>query len=162
MASGFITLNENGDIGPHMTFCPQCGGEAREIVLMGNKEYKDVCQHCRMIHYGGVDPVRGQRKCVKCGSYALLRVRMTENEKVPGPLCEKCEKLNRECDEAVAVGGVYWKHEECGSRGAIKASAHLAQRVRKQMKIPAPGKCGIDFDKEQCPVCSPIISKEKP
>jgi hypothetical protein len=74
-----------------------------------------------------------------------------ENEKLPGSLCEACEKEVAEHAAEVAAGGVYFRCEACGATGVVKADAPLAAQARKGLGIPAPKPCGVEAG--SCPNC---------
>jgi len=99
---------------------------------------------------------KGKWKCPSCGADALTyKRRLDEQECIPAGLCEKCETEDREMKEAVAQGGVFWRCADCNSGGVIKAGVPLAEAVREQYGIGAPDPVGVEFTKNDCPVCGP-------
>ena len=39
-------LDKEKGVNPVLTFCPRCGGDAPELILMGNKGYYQDCPNC--------------------------------------------------------------------------------------------------------------------
>ena len=150
--SGHITLHPQLGVNPRLTFCPQCGGETNELLLLGNtnKVYRCTSSSCNTPHVGR--PKNG--KCQNCGAQVKFDRELGDREKLPGSVCDSCQEKNREAEEVVAEGGIFWRCSDCNSSGAIRGSAPLAQAVRKQVGIAPPDPCGVEFSKEEgCPVC---------
>lgn len=148
--SGSIKLHPEKGVNPKLTFCPRCGGDARELILVGADEGVYKCGECDITVFG-----YGHGECPKCKSTRRLsKVRtIGEHEKLPGGPCEKCEKEMAEHDAVVAAGGVHFKCIDCGVVGVIKDSP-FAKDVRKKLKIEAPMPLGIEFSKKDgCPKC---------
>jgi rubrerythrin len=147
-----ITLHKELGVNPRLTYCPQCGGESNELLLLGNTNKVYRCEACNTPHIGR--PKRG--KCMNCGHGSVPFERELDRmEKLPGSICDSCQEKNAAVAEEVAKGGIHWRCSDCGSAGAIKAGHPLAVRVREQMGIEPPDPCGIEFSKEEmCPVCS--------
>jgi len=141
--SGSITLDPKLGVNPHLTYCPRCGGDGRELMLIGNRKNKITCPSCGTVNFGS----RPSENCGKCKTN--LRGgkvdRIEDNERLPGGLCEACEQEVMEHKRLVEEGGVYFKCSECGIEGVIRAEAPLAQEVRKEMNIPAPAPCGVEI-----------------
>jgi rubrerythrin len=57
-------------------------------------------------------------------------------------------------ETVVKAGGIYWRCNNCRRSGVIGADSELAKSIRLTSKTPAPEPIGIDFNPEQCPVCS--------
>ena len=145
-----MKLHKEKGLNPKLTFCPRCGGDANEIILIGIHEGKYTCRKCGMISFGS----QTHNRCPRCEQDYLMTRTSTIGEYEKLPASEPCDKC-KEHSEIVKKGGVYWKCSTCGSEGVLKVSP-LSKKVRKLHKIPAPGKCGIDFEGTQlCPVCYP-------
>lgn len=152
-----IPLHPEKGVNPHLTICPGCGEDGEEILLLGTSDYIHRCTACNTNQLA----TKRAKKCPQCGEHALQFVRQLETqEKLPGSLCKKCSDARDVVDAAVKEGGVYWKCKDCNSNGALKAEAQLAKDVRKQMGIKAPKPCGVEFTKENCPVCGVQNGKE--
>ena len=143
-----ITLDKEKGMNPRLGMCPQCGKDNGEILLLGNRGYKDVCPHCRMVHYGGAK----NKVCQRCGT-RTERVQLTDGEKIPGALCPKCREQRDELKKIVEAGGIFWRCRDCGQNGVIRKSDY-ADAVREKLKIPAPKPCGVEFSKSDCPACN--------
>lgn len=146
-----IKLDKDKGVNPRLGMCPQCGKDNGEILLLGDRGFKDTCHHCGMVHYGGAS----DGKCRKCGSRinkATDRKRLEDSEKIPGSLCVTCREQRDELKKIVEAGGVFWRCMDCGSSGVIKKSEY-ADAVRKQLGIEAPKPCGVEFGKDDCPAC---------
>ena len=145
-----ITLHPTLGVNPHLTFCPNCGGETNELLLSGSVNSIWKCKSCGMNHIGY--PKGGE--CQKCHSYDVEHLReLYDSEKLPGNLCDSCEKQVAEFRAEVKAGGVYWKCSDCPATGVIKAESDFAKNVRKQLHIAAPWECGVEFTKADCPAC---------
>lgn len=142
-----------------MTFCPRCGKDENEIVLVGARQNILKCRECGTTIFGH----RQSDACPKCGNkrraYGMSDefdfVRKIEaHERLPGGICDECEKEILSHKEIVRQGGIYWKCKDCQREGVIKASAPLAGVVREKTGIAPPNPVGIEFTKEQgCPAC---------
>ena len=73
-------------------------------------------------------------------------------EKLPGGLCEGCEKEIADHNRIVEEGGIFFKCK-CGTEGVVRESSELAKEVRKNLGVAAPAHCGVKF--EECVKCSP-------
>lgn len=148
-----ITLSRDRGVNPCMTSCTRCGEYTQTLVLIGNSDHLFECNSCHQKALGKP----GQFKCPGCGvegSLSYIR-RLDEHEKIPMGLCEKCEASDKEQEDVVKEGGIYWKCADCNSSGAIRASAPLAKAVREQLGVEAPKPAGCEFTKDDCPVCGP-------
>lgn len=142
-----ILLHPTKGVNPYLTYCPRCGGDGRDLILVGRKDSVNECRACKLTVFGG-------GPCPKCGMSTEFVRKMEDREKLPGGLCEACEKEEAEHEAAVAEGGVYFKCADCGVRGVIKASAPFAAKVREAHGIAAPKPCGVEFTKKDgCPQC---------
>lgn len=149
---GSIRLHEKLGVNPKLTFCPRCGGDARELILVGADDGVYKCRECDITVFG-----YGLGTCPGCNSAnrTLSKIRtMEEHERLPGSPCEKCEKEINEHRAVVEAGGVYFKCTDCGVEGVIRGTAQLAKDARKELKVEAPKPCGVEFSKKQgCPKC---------
>jgi len=144
-----ISLHKTKGVNPRLTFCPNCGGEGPDIVLLGSRERKVTCDKCGCVNYGS----SRAGKCGRCEQplFDGKVEKIDEYERLPGSLCAECERVLEEQKRVVAEGGVLFKCKKCGSEGAIKANASLAKEVRKQLGIEPPKPCGVEL--ESCPAC---------
>jgi hypothetical protein len=133
-----------------MTFCARCGGDADELMLIGNLTVIRECASCDRKLYG----MRSTDKCA-CGSYGPHREvgRVGERDKLPAvELCKKCQQEIAEHEAIVTSGGVYWRCLECKCEGVIKPN-DFTKAVRKTMKEQGTledeehGPCGVEFKK---------------
>ena len=147
-----IRLHKTDGANPRLTICQQCGEDVG-LALIGALDWKSKCQKCGLIHYGGYPkdhrcPVQG------CGGSMFRDGKIEEHEKLPGGICDKCEKLNKQTKQMVEEGGIYFKRADCGSAGAIRVGHPLSKAVRKKHGLEAPAPCGVEFTKDDCPSCS--------
>jgi hypothetical protein len=153
-----LLLHPKKGLNPRLTTCARCGGEGRDLLLLGKADYKDICDECSAVHYGGAnkDSSSGRRACFHCGSSSFTRKPLEELEKVPHGLCQACEQEVALHKKLVEEGGIYWKCKDCGASGVIKDSP-LSKHVREQLNIKAPEACGLEFSKSggsiNCPAC---------
>jgi len=153
MAQGDLLLHPTKGANPRLTSCRACGKDVG-VALLGAHDKVWACSRCNQRYIG--KPQFG--KCQKCGGYGQeLRPIKTigEHEKLPIELCNDCEKLEEEKVSIVKAGGILFKCADCGSEGAIRASAPLAGRVREQLGVAPPKPCGVEFSKADCPACGP-------
>ena len=73
--------------------------------------------------------------------------------------CDCCKAEMAMMADVVRKGGIYWKCDKCGNSGVIQADSATAKQVRLAAKTPAPKSIGIDFEPDQCPVCSGKIKE---
>lgn len=141
-----ITLSKEFGVNSSLTYCPRCGGDAQEILLLGNAQDYE-CSSCHK-HIIGKKP----KECPFCGSSLIINQGPYDasRSRLPGSdLCDKCKELMKELKEELAKGGVAWKCQDCKSEGVIKHDAAMAVEFRKLY----PDKIGIIFTKKNCPVC---------
>lgn len=161
--SGSITLHKERGVNPRLTYCPRCRNDANELLLLGDREYKDICQDCGMVHFGGAAIGRNGRRCQKCDSLRLKREEIAEHEKLPASdICDACKEEIKTLQGEVAVGGIYWRCVDCRAEGVLKASTDMAKAVREEQgpeyavkPDEAAKACGVEWGKENCPVCGP-------
>lgn len=151
--SGSITLHRELGVNPRLTFCPRCGGDGRDLMLLGNKNYKDVCRSsmCGMVHYGGT---KRPGCCDEC-SCSTDRIELEPNEKLPGGLCKSCEEEIASYEAEFAKGGVAFQCSNCNTSGMIKGDTDFARDVRKhhgaEFTTEPYKKCGVRIP--SCPNC---------
>lgn len=144
-----IPISKNNGINPTILICSMCGKELNELALVG-KCNKIECLHCGKIIYGNK-----RTPCPACNSTNLkvLEYDVEVPMRMVGGLCEECADKQAAMEKAVSEGGIYFRCTDCGSTGAIKADTALSKAVREEMGIEAPKPCGIEFNKDSCPVC---------
>ncbi len=144
-----IRLHPVHGVNPKLTYCPRCGGEGQDLVLIGADDDKFTCAVCGTTSFGA-------RKCLKpdCGSANGRREKIGERERLPGGLCAACEAEVDVHKREVAAGGVYFRCTDCGAQGVIKAGVPFSRDVRKAHNLPPPAPCGVEFSKDDCPQCS--------
>jgi hypothetical protein len=151
MSSIRLRTNGKGELaenplGVQLTYCPRCGGEGRELVMTGNRRRVYTCGTCKTENFGALST----DKCGKCGGRFLSQSReIKENEKLPGGLCEACEKEVEAHKKVVAEGGIYFRCAKCGVQGVIKNTAPICQLVREKQGPDYVGTaypCGIEFN----------------
>ena len=140
-----LTLHPTKGVNPRLAHCPQCGKENSDILLLGTRDYYTTCSICKVKLIGG-------GKCPKCNRHGINR-RTLPAGPLPGSICSDCEAKNKEAEEVVRAGGVFWRCSDCNSGGALR-DCDLARAVREKMNIKPPDPCGVEFDKDDCPVCS--------
>ena len=159
MGDGIIELHSTKGVNPYLTYCPRCGGESPVLVLIGRRTTVLTCIHCGTANIGS----RRHEECGKCGERldgAKAR-ELEEHEKLPGALCEKCQKEIKEFEVIVKAGGVYFKCSDCGAQGIINGDTEFAKAVREHAKVSAPEPIGAAFTKDNCPQCGPDAVKKK-
>jgi rubrerythrin len=153
VSSGDITLSKDRGINPRMSTCVRCGSDGTTLALIGDSDHLFDCRACGKKVLGK----KRQRKCPGCGVKGSLAYdrRLGESEPIPMGLCQTCEDSDKELEEVVKEGGVYWKCADCDRSGALRAQSQLAQAVRKQLGVEAPNPAGCEFTKDDCPACGP-------
>jgi len=153
-----ILLDPEKGVNPFLTYCTRCGGDGPDLILVGRKQYKDVCDNCGGVYLGGRDRKVGDRpyqggQCQFCKEYtSFTRSKIEEGEKLPGGLCKNCEDEIEEHKKVVAAGGIYFKCSECNAQGVIKANEFTAI-VRAQHGLENGEPCGIEFNHTDTPKC---------
>lgn len=145
-----IRLHKDKGVNPYLTYCPRCGGDGPDLLLIGAHDRVYKCQGCGMTHFGG-RPKGGL--CQECGGSVAFERKLEDREKLPGNLCAACEKEIEEHKKVVEAGGIYFKCADCKIEGVIKQN-EFTERVRKQIGIEVPKPCGVEFTKADCPKCS--------
>ena len=143
-----LKLHPTEGVNPRMGVCVQCG-EGTGVVLLGANNKKRTCNHCNTVNYGA----SSNQKCGKCKE--LLHnaevATIDEHEKLPNGLCDSCTETNKDCEELVKNGGIFFRCLKCKTEGAVKGDTDLAINVRKKLELPAPELCGIELP--DCPQC---------
>lgn len=145
-----MQLHKTLGVNPRMTFCPRCGGNGPEIVLLGSRDNVITCKNCGTLNFGS----SSYEKCGKCETplYNGEVRKIRGSEKVPGGLCDACKTEIKEWEEIVRAGGVFFRCD-CGAEGVVKSDSEMAKAVREHSKIFAPKPVGLSIAK--CPNCSP-------
>lgn len=151
-----IQLHPEKGVNPHLMVCPRCGKDNGAIALLGVANGIYTCKSCGLRHVGFAGSPKGG--CQECHGHDFKRTELYDYDKVPGGLCAECEAKQKECDEVVRAGGIYFKCTGCGSEGAIKADSKTAKAVREKSGIKAPDPVGLECT--ECPVCHK--DKEEP
>ena len=148
MAKGDILLHKEKGLNPYMTYCPQCLGEGRDIVLVGARNKVITCPSCGINAIGFTH----SQRCPKCKEKLTGGKSRTldDHEKLPGSLCQACEDKMKASEAEVKRGGVYVKCK-CGMQGAIKADHALAKDTRDRLNLHAGEPCGVEIT--SCPQC---------
>ena len=143
-----LELHPQKGLNPHMTYCPRCGEDAEEIILLGANDNLYRCG-CGKSYVGKSSIV-----CKSCRTRMKFERQIRESEKLPASdICNKCKDADKAVRKEVERGGIYWHCVDCGAAGAIKAEHPMSASVRKHMKISAPKPCGVEFTKKECPMC---------
>jgi len=150
-----LRLHKEKGVNARLTYCPRCGGEGPDLVLVGAHDKVYKCLSCGMVHFGG-RPKGG--RCQECAGDVKFERKLEDHEKLPGGLCEKCEEEAAEHKKIVEEGGVYFKCRDCKIEGVMKPS-DFTKMVREQLDVQPPKPCGIEFNKSDCPKCSPTAQE---
>ena len=144
-----VKLHKTKGLNPRLTYCRRCGGEGKEIVLLGAVENVYECSHCGMKSIGAM-----RKACPECGHKMWNKLGpLEEHEKLPASeFCDKCIAELEEFKAIVEAGGIYWKCADCGSTGVVKPG-EFADMIREKLDI-MEGPCGVTFNKTDCPSCS--------
>lgn len=143
-----MLLHKEKGLNPHMTYCPRCYNDGPELVLLGahDKVYKCTNPDCGLAHIG--KPKGGV--CQKCKTGVVYERKIEDHERLPGSLCKSCEDQVK----MVEAGGIFFKCKDCNTIGAIQAEHPYSKEVRAKLNVQPPDPCGIEFDKDSCPVCT--------
>ena len=140
-----IHLDPVHGVNAHLCYCPRCGGESNELMLIGNRKRIYKCKACNTALIG----FRQNEPCGKCkdpGPHEFMKS-IEEGDKLPGhEPCDSCKKEMEQHQAIVQAGGVFWKCNECNRQGVIKAESPISEIVRQKMGIKAPEPVGIEFE----------------
>ena len=136
-------LHKTLGVNPRMTFCTNCGNDAEELAMLGNRNFKAECTNCNVTNYGS----RSGDVCGKCKQRITGKtIELTEFERVPASQpCQACMKCFEEC----AAGGVLFNCE-AGCFGCIPRG-ETANQIRTENEQPAPAMLGVSFSADNCP-----------
>jgi hypothetical protein len=72
--------------------CPLCGKADEQVLLLGQRNFKDTCAECGMVHIGGSDRDKyGVRACKRCGGGVSTREILRDSERFDGKaVCDEC------------------------------------------------------------------------
>jgi hypothetical protein len=144
-----ITLHPKLGVNPVLTVCPQCGKEANELALVGYKR-KYTCKKCGQQCVG-----KPKGCCQVCQHHDFDKTDFSYGDRIAATEpCDTCKELNRTTKEIIKAGGIYFRCTDCKAEGTIKASNPYAMAVREHAKIFPPNPVGVEFTKDDCPVCS--------
>ena len=154
-----ITLHSELGVNPRLMTCPRCGKDTNELALIGNNDSVSKCRNCGMTGYGRASSLPKSNK--GCTHDWRFERKLQEYEKLPGSLCDDCQKEMDEHAAIVAKGGVYWRCTKCNRSGVIRAESGFSRLIRQSNKLDLPDRggkykpCGVEFTEEQpCPVCA--------
>lgn len=140
-----IRLHETLGVNPKLCVCPRCGGENGELVLIGAATSIRQCPECKVHIYGGRPTFNSCPSCKKHVHDFPIIGRVGENDKIPTSLCSGCKAEIETHMQIVAEGGIHFKCAKCPVTGVLRGTSELAIAVRKQMNLPAPAPCGVEF-----------------
>lgn len=141
-----VILSKKFGVNPTLTFCPHCGKDTPEILLVGDAQQYE-CTSCHKFIVG-----KRPKECPFCQSSLIVHVGPfdgTRNKLPAHDLCEDCKKLAIALTEEVEKGGVRWKCQDCKAEGVIKHGAPAAIRFKEEY----PDKKGLMLSEASCPVC---------
>lgn len=163
-----IELDREKGVNPRVTICVDCGKDVG-VALLGRHDGLYKCRDCGGLSVGGKPHKNrpghlGFSECPKCGAHDSYEWvgKIPEHEKLPIERCDECAAKQKAADDEVKAGGVYWKCEDCQSRGAIRAEAPLSKAVREKTGISPPDPVGVQFSKDHdCPACGPSAAENQ-
>jgi hypothetical protein len=142
-----IDLHPKLGLNPRLTYCPNCHGEGRGIVLLGNKNFRGECsEHGTMWAIGP----RTKKCLVKgCGRTLTEHRELEEGERVADhSLCEGCEAASEAVRKELEAGGLPTRCRRCGTEGVMRITPETREVIEK---IRAEGYGGVVV--EDCPLC---------
>jgi hypothetical protein len=120
-----VLLHPTKGLNPHLTICRICGKDDA-IILVGRRDYKDICCKCGMVHVGGANRTASwhRKVCSQCYGDEFRQEPISEFEKFPMGVCDECREdagcffcMCRKKDGAdFSPGGKPWPcfdHEPC-------------------------------------------------
>lgn len=144
-----IPLHPTRGVNPRLTFCPRCGGDGRELILIGANDKVITCPHCGM-NAIGFKTTQLCPSCKKRLSGGKVRT-LEDHEKLPGGLCLKCEEEVKKVEELIKDGAVHVKCKKCGMQGVLRKDHPLAIQARNHFNLHNGEPCGVEVD--SCPQC---------
>lgn len=128
-----IPLDPKLGVNAKLTFCRRCGGEARELMLIGSNKgiYKCAAGHTM---FGRPTPNTSSGDCPSCGRLTSWTKtgEIGEYDKLPSSEpCDSCKEELAEHEKLVDQGGVYVKCVDCGVQGVAKPGTNYAKFIRE-------------------------------
>lgn len=153
MPKDSILLHPKKGVNPRIMACAQCGASCG-VALLGRNEYVYECSHGNKCIGGR--PNADTYSC-GCTPYQFHRgAKIDDTAVIPGGLCDKCQQENTLQADIVKEGGIYFKCADCNERGAIRKN-EFTEAVRKHAGVYAPDPLGIEFTKNDCPICTKVV-----
>lgn len=154
-----ILLHPQKGLNPRITVCVDCRKEVG-VALLGANDKVFVCRPHGQYVVGGLSP--GQRTPCGCTSRDLVFERiLEEHAKLPMERCAECVEKREAQKKMVEEGGILFQCVDCGCEGAIRPGHPMAVAVRKQLGVPAPKPCGVEFSKATgCPQCGQEVAPD--
>jgi hypothetical protein len=142
-----ITLHKKLGLNARCTFCPKCGGEGKELAMLGKNNHVGVCAAHGHIYGIGAGTTRCPAS--NCGN-PLIEIReLTDSERVPASdWCDACHAAAKIQQDAVERGGIAWRCKGCKSEGAILKGGPNDAMIAE---VRAKGFLGVELP--TCPVC---------
>lgn len=136
----------------HPLYCPGCRKDLGAVTDVGRFDRVHHCGGCQNYYRGAV----WAGKCPVCGELKHQRFVKTldPNEAVPGDYCSDCTEKQDAMDQAVKDGGIRFQCTGCGCDGVFASATPFAQRVREEVKKPAPQDVFVQI--KTCPQCPPV------
>lgn len=145
-----ILLHKEKGVNPHLTCCSNCGKETG-LVLLGASDYVEICEHCKLHAYGGMER---KGTCNKCGC-GVTRRAVGDLEKFPIGLCDDCTKFYAVANaEARENNAILLRCSKCGFQAVMRGDAELAIAAREYAPEYDHKLMGVEITPEQCPKCS--------
>lgn len=142
-----IILSKKFGVNPTLTYCPRCGGESQEILLVGNaQEYQ--CTSCKKSIIG-----KKPKECPFCGSVLIIKIGPFDGTRTKLPatdVCDKCKENLAELKSEIEKGGVPWRCSDCKAEGVIKHDTDIAIEFKKLH----PEMAALTLSKKTCPACN--------
>lgn len=155
-----LTLDKDGNINPTLTYCPSCGGDTNELLLLGSKNFVYTSDTTGRMYVGMTQTEIFKQDRDAQGPFTK-RV-LKQGERLPSTsLCDTCETAHKAVhDLVVQEGGIHWRCKQCKSEGGLRGDHALSIRVREQQgdEYTMPDadtgewkQVGVEMD--ECPVC---------
>lgn len=144
-----ILLHPEKGVNPFIMQCMHCGKNTG-IVLLGRRQYIDVCNNCDTCVIGGFD----REGCPKCGRHERHRKPIHDGDRLAGGICEGCQRFNTEAyNAAVESNAIILRCDKCGMRAVLRGDHELAIAARKERPEYDHKPLGLRVTAEQCPRC---------